>query len=45
MDDEPVSVDSDQCNAGAGQEHRHALDAANRLAEPGLKQIIHKLFQ
>ena len=45
MDDEPVSVHSDQRDAGAGEEHRHALDAANRLAEPRLKQFIHTLIQ
>ena len=36
VDDVAVSVHRYQGDAGAGEEHRHALDAANRLTEPGL---------
>ena len=36
MDDVAVSVHRYQGDAGAGEEHRHALDAANRLTEPEL---------
>ena len=39
MNDEPVSVHSYQSDAGAGEEHGHALDAAYSLAEPRLKYI------
>ena len=44
MDDVTVSVHRYQGDAGAGQEHSHALDAANRLAQPGLEMIF-KLFE
>ena len=36
VDDVAVSVHRYQGDAGAGEEHRHALDAANRLTQPGL---------
>ena len=44
MEDVAVSVHRYQGDAGAGQEHSHALDAANRLAQPGLEMIF-KLFE
>ena len=36
MDDVAVSVHRYQGDAGAGEEHRHALNTANRLTQPGL---------
>ena len=38
LDDEPVPVQGYQGDTGARQEHCHALDTANGLAHPGLKQ-------
>ena len=40
VEDEPVSVQGDEGDAGAGEEHRHALDAAYRLAQPGLHAAL-----
>ena len=36
MNDVTVSVHGYESDAGAREEHGHALDAANRLTQPGL---------
>ena len=40
VEDEPVSVQGDEGDAGTGEEHCHALDAAYRLAQPGLHAAL-----